>query len=74
MELMYQESYYCCENCQYYKGDYCRRHPPVVVMHEVEARYPDTNAMSMVFGWPTVYSTDYCGEFCIKHTYKKSRS
>lgn len=44
-----------CENCRFYSGSTCRRHPPVIDK--------DDNAWS---AWPSVGLYGWCGEFAPK--------
>lgn len=46
-----------CENCKFFAGATCRRHPPVVDK--------DDNDWSV---WPAVMRSGWCGEFAAKVT------
>lgn len=54
-----------CGTCQYFKSDNtCHLHPPLVA-NSTTTTNPNTvqTSTTVVWAWPTVASTDFCGDF-----------
>lgn len=55
-----------CNDCKFYRPGECHRSPPIRLPRKFVSDKDRTRDETIMFGWPIVSYTDWCGEF-IEH-------